>query len=163
MMFKSRMTVRELPNKKKQFSHTTITFFTAVVLLGTLVFSACGNDDPAGPQAQTVVDVIISPDSAEFSVGEQMKFSAFVLTEAGDTIAAEDLDTEWEGEWWSSDPDVFTVEDDGLATGENSGEAYCVVELDLEDGQIFAQAGFLTKEVRSIFVGRDSAFVLMLN
>ncbi|MGM0547566.1 MAG: hypothetical protein ACQEST_12700 [Bacteroidota bacterium] len=157
------MTVKSQSNQKAKLSQTTITFFSTVVIVMMLVLSGCGDDDPTSPELKNVVDVIISPDSAEFSVGEQMQFSAFVVTDEGDTIAAEDLDVEWEGEWWSSDPDVFTVEDNGLATGQNSGEAFCIVELDLEDDQTVGTAGFSIANTRGIFVGRDSAFVLMLN
>ncbi len=162
MMLKSNMTVREKSNGRTELSQTTVTIFVAIAFVMMLVFSGCGDDDdPAGPQTQEVVDVIISPDSAEFSVGEQMQFSAFVLTDEGDTVATEDLDVEWEGEWWSSDPEVFTVEDNGLATGQNSGEAFCVVELDLQDDQIFETAGFLIKKSRAPFTGLDSAKVFM--
>lgn len=162
MMLKSKRTVKEQSNRSTELSQTSVVFFAALAFAVMLIFSGCGDDDdPAGPQTQEAVDVIISPDSAEFSVGEQMQFSAFVLTDAGDTVATEDLDVEWEGEWWSSDPEVFTVEDNGMATGQDSGEAYCVVELTLEDDQIFETAGFLTKS-RARFTGRDSAFVLML-
>lgn len=155
-MFKSNMTVREKSNG------TTVTFFVAIAFVMMLVFSGCGDDDdPAGPQTQEVVDVIISPDSAEFNAEEQLQFSAFVVTDEDDTIAAEDLDVEWEGEWWSSDPEVFTVEDNGLATGHNSGEAFCILELDLQDDQTFETAGFLTKKPRARFTGRDSAIVFV--
>lgn len=79
MMVKSRMTVREQLNKKTPLSHTPITYFMAVFFVMTVVFSGCGDDDPAGPQFEEIVDVIISPDNAEFSVGEQIQFSAFIL------------------------------------------------------------------------------------
>lgn len=163
MIFRNNVDRKEQSKRRIRSSQTTVTFLGTAIFVVMFIISGCGDDDPASPQLKDVVDVIISPDSAEFSVGEQMQFSAFVLTEAGDTIATEDLDIEWEGEWWSSDPDVFTVEQNGFATGQNPGEAFCIVALDLEDDQVFSQAGFLTKKSLARFTGRDSAFVLMLN
>jgi hypothetical protein len=90
--------------------------------------------------------VVISPSTASVSVGDQVSFSAFALTAQGDTVDTADLDIEWR--WWSSDPDVFTVEEGGTATGRSPGEEYCVVEATILRGQ-------------SNFTGRDSAFVMV--
>ncbi len=113
-----------------------VIFFTALVFIGTILTS-CKGDDVTGSQTFEIVDVIISPDSASFNAGEQMEFSALALTDAGDTVNVQDLDVEWEGEWWSTDPNIFTVEENGIATGENPGEAFCVVEVNFADKKNF--------------------------
>lgn len=159
-MFKKSMAVKKQSDEKEKLSLNAITLLLAVVFVVMFVFSSCKDDEPTGPELQKVVDVVISPDSAEFRLGEQMQFSAFVITEDGDTIATEDLE-EWEGEWWSSDTDVFTVEENGLATGQESGEAFCVVEIEVGDVQIATKAGFLTKGLGARFTGRDSAIVFV--
>lgn len=163
MMFRMNMNRKEHSERRTVLLQTAFTFFWTAMFVMMLVLSGCGDGDSDELQTQEVVDVIISPDSAEFRVGEQMQFSAFVLTEDEDTIAIEDLDVEWEGEWWSSDPDVFTVENNGLATGQNSGEAFCIVELDLEDDHIVVNAGLFMSNSARVPIGLDSAYVSMLN
>jgi hypothetical protein len=86
-----------------------------------------------------------------FKVGEQQDFSAFLISASGDTVN-EELEVEWN--WYSSNPDVFTVEAGGIATGHDEGEAHCIVEASTENSKIVAKMRF---------VGRDSAFVTLLN
>ena len=101
-----------------------------------MLLVGCG-EDVTGP-ASEVERIDISPDSVSIEVGESVDFSAVVVTTSGDTIQDPDI------RWWSTDPDVFTVEDNGVAIGQESGSAFCNVEL----------AGRL-----AAFTGRDSAFV----
>lgn len=165
---------------------TTGIIFMQLAVLGLLLFSGCGGDDATGPQSPQVVDVAISPENAEIPVGEDFEFSAFALTATGDTVDVADLDIEWQ--WWSDDPDVFTVEPGGMATGHNAGEAYCIVEATIEVGFNFSQKdvsfaaiGFssdgqdiiqivnpemsvienISSKNRLRFTGRDSAFVMV--
>ncbi len=163
MIFRDNMNRKRYSERREILSQTAATFLGIAIFVMILIFSGCGNDDSVQFQRQEVIDVIILPDSTEFRVGEQVQFSAFVLTEDEDTIATEDLDVEWEGEWWSSDSDVFTVENDGLATGKNAGEAFCIIELDLEDEQILAKAGLFVFNSARVPIGLDSAYVKMLN
>jgi hypothetical protein len=118
----------------------------AFVFVGVFIFSGCSDDDAVELPDHQVHEIVIFPDSAFFEVGQQVEFSAFALTAAGDTVDTSDLDIEWE--WWSTDPDVFTVEDDGTATGQSSGDALCVIEATILRGT-------------QNFTGRDSAFVFI--
>lgn len=105
---------------------TTSIFFIQLAVIGLLIFTSCDSDDATAPQSPQVAEIAISPDSAEFEVGEELQFEVFALTATGDTVDTSELDIEWE--WWSTDPDVFTVEAGGLAAGQNPGEAYCMIE-----------------------------------
>jgi hypothetical protein len=118
----------------------------AYAFAGMFIFSGCNDDDVTELPDHQVHEIVIFPDSAFFEVGEQVQFSAFALTAAGDTVDTSDLDIEWD--WWSTDTDVFTVEDDGTATGQNPGEAFCVIEATILVGT-------------QNFNGRDSAFVFI--
>ena len=83
-----------------------------------------GCDSYGSDDAETnseVAEVIISPDSVAIAAGEQADFSAVALTAGGDTVR----DVRWR--WESTDPSVFTVEDDGTITGHAPGTAYCGV------------------------------------
>jgi hypothetical protein len=119
--------------------------FLFLMALTVIMLSSCESDEDE-PLGHQVTEIAIEPDNASFGVGEELKFSAFALTAAGDTVNTDDLDIVWE--WWSTDPDVFTVEPGGLATGHNPGEAFCVIEAVILAGT-------------QNFTGRDSAFVLI--
>lgn len=109
----------------------------ALVFAGAFAFTGCESDDIVGPEEIARID--ISPDTASIEVGESIDFSVVALNASGDTIQNPDI------RWWSTNPDVFTVEDDGVATGQEPGEAFCNIEV----------------TGRRAFVGRDSAFVLV--
>ena len=124
------------------------------LMLGMLFFSGCNDEDDPDLREAQIERVSIYPEVASFAVGDQLDFSTFVITNTGDTIDTEDIDIEWE--WWSTDTTVFTVEEGGRATGQNPGEAYCVIEATIQedtDAQLKALA---------LFTGRDSAFVSVL-
>lgn len=128
---------------------TTCIIFIQLAVVSMLMFSACGGDDVTGtdePEGHGVVEIVIEPKEATLEAGEHQEFSAFALNADGDTVDTSDLNIEWE--WWSDDPDVFTVEQGGLATGHNSGEAFCIIEATILVG-------------KSNFTGRDSAFVMV--
>lgn len=136
------------------------------VFIGLMLFAGCDGNNTTGPEGTEVVDVIISPESTSIEAGEQVTFTAYVVTANGDEIKVENLDTEWEGKWWSSDTEVFTVENGGTATGQASGEAFCIVEIAVDDILNERSGNPKRKSVNSetagVFVGRDSAFVTVL-
>jgi len=128
---------------KIALSSTIIVF----LFMAFLLTFGCSTDDVTSPEdGHGVVEVVIEPREAEFEVGEHLEFSAFALNADGDTVDTSDLNIEWE--WWSDDPEVFTVEPGGLATGHNPGEAFCIIEATILVG-------------KSNFSGRDSAFVMV--
>jgi hypothetical protein len=96
------------------------------IIAGLALVAINGCSDTIESPPPQVSEVRISPDNANLEVGEQLNFSVVALSATGDTIDIDEIDIEWQ--WWSSDSDVFTVEAGGLATGQNPGEAYCVVE-----------------------------------
>jgi hypothetical protein len=113
-----------------------------------LIFNGCSDDDAAGPQSEQVSSINIHPETATITEDEQIDFSVVLLSATGDTLGPDDFDVEWQ--WWSTDPGVFTVEAGGKATGQNPGDAYCVVEATIQvaryvkdvPDQLIVQAGF---------------------
>lgn len=131
----------------------SILFFISA---GVLIFTSCGEDSSAGPDEDEieVAEIVIEPENATFEVGEEHEFSVFLISSEGD-IVNDQFDVEWN--WYSSDPDVFTVEPGGMAYGHDSGEAFCIVEA--VEAELASGAKLKAK---SAFVGRDSAFVTVL-
>ena len=122
-----------------------------IVLLGftgAIMFSGCEKDDDTEPQNDQIEHVVIIPQSASIAVGEQLEFSTAGVTADGDTVDISGMDLGLEWNWWSTDPDVFTVDNDGIATGIYPGEAYCILD--------FTDPVSLLK-----FTGRDSAVVFI--
>lgn len=114
---------------------TTCNFLIVFAITGMLIFSGCDADETTGPQTPQIMAIGIFPDSVSIPVGEELEFEAFALTATGDTVDTSDLDIEWH--WWSTDPEVFTVEPGGLATGLDPGEAFCMIETSIEVADIF--------------------------
>ncbi len=123
--------------------------FLQFAVVAMLMTTGC--NDVTGPEEDHgVVDILIEPQEVEMEVGDQQPFEGFLIDEQGDTIDPAEIDgfdITWE--WWSSDSDIFTVEQDGSAgtgTGEGEGEAFCILEVTITDGS-------------SNFGGRDSSLV----
>ncbi len=123
---------------------------TAFVFAGVVALSSCNKDDDSDTNGMEIEKIAITPEDASMAVGEQEDFSAYALTTAGDTLYFDDLDVD--SRWWSSDTTVFTVQENGVATGKNAGEAYCIIEA-----TVTVEASQL-KALR-FYTGRDSAFV----
>jgi hypothetical protein len=117
----------------------------ATILIGAALIGACDTADP-DINGHGVERVVIEPDSATMEVGEQLQFNAFLLTAEGDTVDPAGLNVEWN--WFSTDTQVFSVIDGGLASAHSPGEEFCVVEATILVGT-------------SNFTGRDSAFVFI--
>lgn len=135
-------------------SHSFKFYLLALALTGTVVLTGCdlfGADE--GEDEAPLEEIAILPDSVSMEVGEQVDFSVVGLTASGDTIRDSDLTIRW----WSTDTTVFTVQEDGLATGQGSGTAYCVVEA--TDEEVGKRAGKKALPSRPHFTGRDSALV----
>lgn len=130
-----------------------VTFASLSVLVG------CDSNDATEPQDVEIARVAISPATASLEVGERVEFSALAVNTAGDTIAIPEGRLEWE--WISSDPDVFTVDDDGTATGQSPGEEFCIIDATLVEGLSGSTRAIDNLKASSGFVGRDSAFVLV--
>lgn len=131
----------------------TVAFASLSVLVGC---DSNGTPDPQDPPQ--IARVAISPTTATMGTGDQVEFSALALNEAGDVVEMPEGSIEWE--WISSDPDVFTVEDDGTATAQSPGEAYCIIDATLLN-RSSASAAIDDLEASAGFVGRDSAFVMV--
>lgn len=119
------------------------------VLLVTFGLFGCDSNDPEGTDPETeITEVRMVPDSADIEVGHQVDFALVALTAAGDTVHDAALDITW----WSTDTTVFTVENDGLAIGHDTGSAWCMADV-VE----------LSKSAASLrFTGKDSAFVRVM-
>lgn len=118
---------------KTQLTQCKGTLFCIIVGLVFTAFIGCSSDEPTGTEPPQVSEIRIFPENATLEVDEQIDFSVAALSATGDTIHIDEIDIEWQ--WWSSDSDVFTVEAGGLATGQNPGEAYCVVEATVSFSQ----------------------------
>jgi trimeric autotransporter adhesin len=126
-------------------------FSFIIFLLGltsAIMFSGCDKEDDTELQNGQIEHIVIIPQSASIPVGEQFEFSTAGVTADGDTVDISDMNLGLEWNWWSTDPYIFTVDDDGIATGIGPGEAFCI--LDFND-----------PESRLKFSGRDSAFVFI--
>ena len=126
----------------------TVVFLLACVF----VVIGCDSNGSANEPDPEIAEFAISPDSVSIAVGEQVDFAVIALTASGDTVQDADLDVEW----WSTDSTVFTVENDGQATGQNSGRAFCMAEV--SDGTASTSANL---RAAKRFVGRDSALVVI--
>jgi hypothetical protein len=124
------------------------TSFIIILLafMGIIVFSGCDKDDDAEPQNDQIEQILIIPQNASIAVGEQLEFSTVGVTADGDTVPTAGMGLEWN--WWSTDTDVFTVDNDGVATGQNPGEAFCILDFNEATSQLK-------------FTGRDSAFLVI--
>lgn len=122
---------------KIQYFKSMHTVLAVFLIVGLGMLSGCSGEDSTGPDSPQVAEISISPEEAAIEPEEQIDFSVFALTETGDTVDTDDIDIEWQ--WWSTDPDVFDVEPGGLATGKNSGEAFCVVEATVSVSQSIAE------------------------
>lgn len=134
----------------KSISETYILFLITVAFTGLLILTTCSEDSSTSSLEEDEIEVtkvVIEPASASFEIDEKQEFSAFLISASGDTVNKE-FDIEWN--WYSSNPEVFTVENNGTAYGKRAGEAYCVVEVTAEPGKVAAKLRF---------TGRDSAFV----
>ena len=98
----------------------------AVTVIGFTILQSCSSDDTTGSQSPQVSQISIHPQEASTEVGQQIDFSVVALTATGEVIDTDEINIEWQ--WWSTDTDVFTVEQGGLATAQNPGEAYCMIE-----------------------------------
>ena len=109
--------------------------------LAPIILAACSSDSNPTEADIQIAHIQISPDSLSISTGETANFSAFVITTSGDTLQ----DSGIKFHWWSTDTNIFTVENNGSTTGQSAGTAFCVIEV-------------LAKS-KINFTGRDSAFV----
>jgi hypothetical protein len=125
--------IKNMANLRNQFPEKVSVILFTIAAAALTVASGCSSDETTGSQSPQVSEIRISPDNTSFEVGEQLDFSVVALSATGDTIDISEIDIEWQ--WWSTDPDVFTVEAGGLATGQNPGEAYCVVEATVDVSQ----------------------------
>lgn len=122
-----------------------------LILLAASLITGCGDSSTTSSTEEDLegAQVVIKPESASLEVDEELDFSAFVISATGDTVN-EELDINWN--WRSSNPNVFTVNDDGNATARNSGEAHCIVEATTANNKIVAKL---------VPIGLDSARILI--
>ncbi len=136
--------------KSKFVLRSTIIIFLSIALVLTF---GCDSDDVTGPDNDHgVVEVVIEPPEVEFEAGSQQEFEAFLRDAEGNTVDPSQIDgfdIDWE--WWSSDTNVFTVEQDGstgIGTGESQGDAFCIIEVTITEGNLN-------------FTGRDTTIVFV--
>lgn len=135
---------------KTQFFQTAEFLIIILSITGTII-TGCNDENPTSTDDEELkgAEVVIEPQNVTLEVDEEFDFSAFVVNASGDTINDE-LNIQWN--WYSSDPDVFTVQNNGIATGHHSGEAFCIVEASTSNSKIAA---------KMVPIGLDSARVLL--
>lgn len=135
---------------KTQFFKTT-GFSLIIILIAGMLNIGCEDNNSTESEEEELkgAEVVIEPQNVSMEVDEQVNFSAFVVSASGDTVN-EDFNFQWN--WYSSNPEVFTVQNNGTATGKNSGEAFCIVEASTGNSKI------VTKMVP---IGLDSARVFL--
>lgn len=109
-----------------------------VIIIGTsLMLTSC--DSTKAETESQIADVVMKPDEVTLEVVQNadiqlviadkngnIDFSAFAVTTSGKQVPIPD---NAEIKWWSSDPSVFTVTDNGTATAQGTGEAFCVIKM----------------------------------
>lgn len=135
---------------KTQFFKTT-GFSLIIILIAGMLNIGCEDNNSTESEEEELkgAEVVIEPQNVSMEVDEQVNFSAFVVSASGDTVN-EDFNFQWN--WYSSNTEVFTVQNNGTATGKNSGEAFCIVEASTGNSKI------VTKMVP---IGLDSARVFL--
>lgn len=124
----------------------------SLLLAALLVWIGCDSNDAVEEEPEFVeVVILLDRDSVSLEVGEQFDFSSGAITASGDTVQDHNLDVRW----WSTDTTVFTVDNNGVATGQNPGRGHCMVEI---TDQV-ANTSVNSKAVAPKFVGRDSLVV----
>lgn len=127
----------KIRNKSISRSLIAILLITGTFLFATtLMLNGCDSTN-SNEETDQIVDVIMKPDEAELQLAQNpdvqfagavasVDFSAFAVTQSGEQVAIpEDAETTWS----STNTAVFTVTDKGVATGQGSGEAFCVIEM----------------------------------
>ncbi|MCG2589303.1 Ig-like domain-containing protein [Rhodohalobacter sulfatireducens] len=135
---------------KTQFFKTT-GFSVIIILIAGMLNIGCEDNNPAEPEEDELegAEVVIEPQNVSMEVDEKVDFSAFVVSASGDTVN-EEFNFQWN--WYSSNPEVFTVQNNGTATGKSSGEAFCIVEASTGNSKIVA---------KMVPIGLDSARVFL--
>ena len=135
---------------KTHFSRTS-GFLVTFILIAGILNTGCEDNNPTESEEDNLegAEVVIEPQNVSIDVNEQIDFSAFVVSASGDTVN-EEFNFQWN--WYSSDPEVFTVQSNGTATGHHSGEAFCIVEASTGSEKIRAKLRY---------VGLDSARVFL--
>ena len=136
---------------KHQFFRPLQLLIISITLVSMLITFGCDDDNSTGsvPEGLEGAEVVIEPQDVSLEVDEQVDFSAFVVSASGDTVNDE-FNFSWN--WYSSNPEVFTVQNNGTATGQNPGEAFCIVEASTGSAKIRAKLRY---------VGLDSARVFL--
>lgn len=117
-----------------------------IVLFFTALLLGCDSND-SGLVDDEIAGIRMLPESVTMEPGDQAQFSIVAVTESGEEIEDHDFDLRW----WSSDTEVFTVSENGIAVANEPGEAWCIAEVEA-----------LQKYTGVRFVGRDSAGVTVL-
>ncbi|MDR9366008.1 MAG: hypothetical protein RI575_11755 [Balneolaceae bacterium] len=135
---------------KTQFFKTT-GFSVIIILIAGMLNIGCEDNNPTEPEEDELegAKVVIEPQNVSMQVDEQVDFLAFVVSASGDTVN-EEFNFQWN--WYSSNPEVFTVQNNGTATGKSSGEAFCIVEASTGNSKIVA---------KMVPIGLDSARVFL--
>ena len=136
------------------FTFRSLSFGLSALLTAMLVLVGCDTTDLA--EEEQIASIAIFPDSVALEVGEQVDFDVVALTASGDTVENANLKLRW----WSTDTAVFTVEENGLVTGQGSGRAFCKVEA--TDGEAAGKTvASGSHRLMRVPIGRDSAVVHM--
>lgn len=125
----------QVKNKNRPESIITFRLLAGAFIIATsCMLSGCDSTDA---KTDKISDVVMKPDEATLQLaqnneirialdGNSVDFAAFALTESGKQVAIpEDATTTWT----STNAAVFTVTDKGVATGQGTGEAFCVIEM----------------------------------
>jgi surface protein len=126
---------------------------TAVALGGATIEARVGNvrgsaDLVVAPPAAVVERIVVLPATATIEIGETQEYTATVYDQYSEVMDGETVT------WSSGDPDVVTVDADGLATGNAEGET-----------SIVATSGVVSGSAQLVVAGGDlsNAFVTRWN
>ncbi len=119
---------------RKAFAQPVFYSFSALFLAGFLIiFSSCDTTEPEKKGIE-IVRLEVTPDLPTIEVGETVKFNAFAITADGDKIPLPDLNLDnWDWEWESLEPEIATINENGLAVGKKAGVTICVIKFGRPD------------------------------
>ena len=110
-------------NEDGEFTATTPGTGSVVATLGELTVSVAVTVAEESEPEVTVESVEIDPSSAEVNVGDTVEFEVTVLDDQGEEV-------EVEVTWEVTDPEVGSIDENGLFTAEGAGETQVIANAD---------------------------------
>lgn len=125
----------EIPNKihpsYKSIRPTQYLIFTTAalfILIGFII--SCDTTNNSDSKAPEIVGIEVTPEDHRLQEGGTKNFSAFAKLASGEKIPFSELNAEkWDWLWITTDPEVASFTNNGVANGHSTGNTTCYVLL----------------------------------